>query len=87
LLYIFGAIYLVGTPVPLVVAYHLPQDRGGGITIARLAGVAGMAICGFLLIAAGRMCWRRRWVNMFVCIAVFILTSFVANRLLADLHL
>ena len=70
LLVAFGIIYLIATPIPLIVAYKRPVEFGGGITLSRIVGVLLVAIDGILWIASGAMCWRGRWLFAFIGVSV-----------------
>jgi hypothetical protein len=87
LLIIFGGIYLIVTPIPLIVAYTRPLEFGGGITLSRIVGVSLISIAGILWIVSGVMCWRGRWLFALIGVAVGFLAAFGANQLLADLKL
>jgi len=83
----FGIIYLIVTPIPLIVAYTRPLEFGGGITLSRIVGVSLIAIGGILWIVSGVMCWRGRWLFALIGVTVGFLAAFCSNLLLADLKL
>lgn len=87
LLFCFGAISLIATPIPLIVAYQRPLEFGGGITLLRVVGVSLSALAGILWIVSGVMCWRGRWWFACVAVAVAVLAGLGANHLVADLGL
>ncbi len=87
LLFIFGGIALISTPIPLMVAYKRPLEFGGGITLLRVVGVSLSAVTGILLILSSVMCWRGRWLIACIGVALALLAGFGANQLVADLGL
>lgn len=87
ILVIFGLIGVIGSPIPLLVAYQRPIDLGGGITLLRILGSIMQFAGAMSWIWSGSLCWKGRWQASGIAMGTGLLLYFISSRLLADLNL
>lgn len=77
----------MGSPIPLLRAYELPVEDGGGINSVRILATAlvVLAACGYLFAAFA--CSRGRWWRFAAVLAGSLATSAMSQQLVSDLHL
>lgn len=87
ILVMFGSVGVVGSPIPLLVAYQRPIELGGGVTLLRILGSI-MQFAGAMLWSwSGVLCWKGRWRAFGIAIGMGLLLLVISNRLFADLAL
>jgi hypothetical protein len=84
---VIGYVALAVTPIPLIIADNRPIDEGGGLTSWRMVGGALHVVGAVLWIASGIMCWRRRWLFMYIGAILGLFMIMGALRLFADLDI